>query len=343
MLCLRLLIIFVLLASNKIFAAPGTFSFNSAYTQFQGKAPILPNAKQGVLTNSLRNTYSYQSSRVSGVLGSLGLVQIIPDYSNYVILDGTTKRQRSLSETESEKQEFIAAPYLQYKKGDLELSSSLGLQLGPSPFARNGGSGLISYAFLSESTKLSLELSRFVQNMPLNYFRDGDRRLRQRPTKILISQTRAFLDQILSSNLKGRLELSSAKRRNERPRQYGGELSFAYAFKDNLFAQTSFSHHFERKNQQLLDERGYFKLWGGNVSLTSEPYYDVLLTLSYALTIEREFLPQQVKTVQRGIDQYLAGIRFEWLSANWDISAMYAQSNTKDKNLGINGGLSWEI
>jgi hypothetical protein len=264
------------------------------------------------------------------------------DYSS-VLLTDSAGLQRPLSDSYPQTLEASVDLEAQVNRGSRQLNLGLFGNLSRSPYARQGLRVGFRQNFFNQSTALGLKVLAFAENQPQSYFLNSNLQWSERPRQTPASEVSAFLEQTFTESWKGMIELSSAKRVGERPRNVGVSLSQAYAVNDRLFARVQLRHYSELRSESLVNERGYFDLNSLELSATAEPLVDLLFTASYAFVVEREWTPWDNKVLQVGSDRYGLALRYALRQVEVDLQTSYGETNTRAYDFQMTGGLTWQI
>ena len=273
--------------------------------------------------------------------GSMAATQ--PDYSSLLLRarDGNTTPLSALYP--SGRTEFTGEIALDYLRGSHRATLGWLGDLSSSPYSRELARVAYHEGFFNQSTILGVRAAYLGQNQPVDFFINRDFKNQQRATYVHANEIAASVEQILTSRWKTSLEISTSKREEERPRNVGVSLQQAYAITDRLFSRLTLTRISELTSDALRDERGYFSLQSAELAVTIEPIYDLLISASYGLVVEREVDPRVDSETQIGSDQYGLGVSYS--RGNWklNIKPVYRVSNSKVANLTISGGFTWQI
>lgn len=293
------------------------------------------------LTQSLRykldDLESLPSLTISG-----GLDRVQPDYSSYLVTerDGT---QVPLSDLTPDVPAYAGALNLDWTSGSHNASLAWAGALTQSPFALQSLTLGYAESFYNKTTTVGARFTYFTLDQPDDFYIDENLVTEERPTLIHGTEAVAYVDQVFTERWKGDLELMSGTRVEDRPRNVGATLKQGYAVTDRLFGQLAFTRIAELTSEPLLNERGYFSLDAAELTFTVEPVVDLLLSASYGLVVEGENDPRSGRQAQVGSDQYGLGAQYRRGAWSWESKAGYRVTNTGLYDLGIEGGLSWQI
>ena len=267
-----------------------------------------------------------------------------PDYSNYLVTqrDGTTV-PLSQALGGNPLSELSASAGISWDAGPHSAQVSWLGNLNSSPFAVQAVSASYAEGFYEKTTLIGAHVTAYTAAQPDSFYIDTDFVTRERPQLIHGNEVAATCDQVLSERFKAGLELSTADREEDRPRNIGAVLRSAYAATDRLFARLALTRIDELRSQPLLDERGYFTLSAAEFSLTYEPWVDVLISPSYAWVIEDEDDPRTGSQVRVGSDQYGLDLRYRRGGWDFDLKSAYRATNTNLTDVVLGGGVTWRI
>jgi hypothetical protein len=264
------------------------------------------------------------------------------DYSTYTIrqLGGN---EISLKELGQDENELFFTQRANWQKGRHEIDLSLFGHLTPSPFRQRGGTFLYGHKLNQSLSKIYISGLYFTQQMPFNSYIDHQFQEQVRARKVIGQQLELGVEQILSEKNKIKLNTFLGEKKNERPPHWGVGGEYAHGLRDDLFAKAKMSYIKERKDQKLLDERGYFDYLRTGFSLTYEPVFDLLLSGSYSFLRERESDPRLDSAIQVGSDTF--GLGVEALFNGWTmlIKGSYSLTNTDESTQYYVGGVRWQL
>ena len=341
MLHLRALIaIIFLLACRELIAQNVGLSFGN----------ISGNSYRANITEQQRSsrqsmTLEYQGKRMGAFQYSAVFNNELVDYSDYMVTDAAGIESSLESKLGDQKTaEYFTEQSLEYSKYGHTATFSLFSSLDDGPFKRHGGKVKYVREFFRKTTLLGVEGTYFRQGQPENYFRDSlSYQWRRNSRWIDANSVKLFWQQVLSANSKVRLTALTGQREGERPRHWGGKLEYAQAFSDTLLGQVRLTHIAEDRSGQLMDNRGHFNLSGYELQLTYEPVFDFLVSISYGLTVEREYDYRDQNHYQMGIDSY--GLGFSYLLSDTELTLLgsFSDSNTSADSLSLIGGVKWHL
>lgn len=273
--------------------------------------------------------------------GSITTVQ--PDYSNYLVLERGGQVPLSQVLGGNPATELSAAAGATWDFGAYSAALSWLGNLNASPFAVQDVTVSADRYFYDKTTRIGARVSAYTARQPASLYTDLDFVTRQRPSLIHGNEAVAICDQVLGERLKAGVELSTADREEDRPRNVGATARGAYALTDRWFGQLAVTRIAELTSQPLLDERGYFTLTAAELALTYEPWVDVLLTPSYAWVVEDESDPRTGSEIRVGSDQYGLAVRYRRGDWSFEVKSAYRATNTDLQDLSLGGGVTWRI
>jgi hypothetical protein len=298
-----------------------------------------------------RQTLGYKAEGVGqGFTLSSALTTTQPDYSNYLVIQ-KNGAQIPLSQllaggssgSGSSGTELSAAASMAWDSGPRSASLSWLGNVNSSPFAVQALTASYTEGFYEKTTLLGARASAYTARQPDSFYIDTAFVTRERPQLIHGNELAVFVDQVLTERCKVGAELSTADREEDRPRNVGGVLRGAYAFTDRVFGQLALTRIDELRSQPLLDERGYFTLSAAELSLTYEPWVDVLISPSYGWVLEDENDPRTGSEVRVGSDQYGLGLRYRRGAWDFELKSAYRATNTDLTDVMLGGGVTWRI
>lgn len=194
--------------------------------------------------------------------------------------------------------------------GDFTLS--LFSHIGTSPFHRKGIGLNYRLKFMQGRGSFFVKSVYYNQKMPQDYFIDVNFANRLRPLDVTLYSVESGAEFALTEQLKTLLTLEVGEKKRERPRHYGISSKWAYAFTDSLFWHTDIRYLAEQQGEKLLNERGYFNYLAFGNRLNWEVTFDVLLSIGYVFTREREEDPRIGSELQVGSDTYYLGLEYDF-------------------------------
>lgn len=337
-----LAILFLIALSAESQALTTLLGFRVASQSQNGRVELVAPTNR-YATKQLSQTLSYRANNVRPGLGlSLEVTQTQPDYSNTLIRDINGK-ETPLSETALTRNELSASLSTSYAVGPLSFNLSGQASLNPSPYSGQSVTSQTSYGFFHQTSVVGLTLNYAKLNQPESYFTNLDFSARKRPTTVNALSSMAHYEQILSSQLKVRTEIGVGQRIEDRPIHWSASSELGYALSDTVFSRIRLTYARELESQALKDERGYFRNMSARASITTEPLYDLLVSLSYTLLFEKESNPVNERVVQVASDQYGLGIRYSSGPMQLDFGGSYSVTNAETNDYQLSGGVTWEI
>lgn len=201
-----------------------------------------------------------------------------------------------------------------------------------------------SYFLNHRLTILGGDLLYFSQKTPvISFNRIEDFKLVESSDHINGKKIGFWLEQVLSSKLKTKLDLFVGIRQFERPSHFGVKTSWAYSFTDQFFSQLSYLWIEENQDEKLLNNTGYLTFERYSASIIVEPIFDLLLSFSYFLTREVEFDPRNGEKLQVGTDALAVKMKHSLGKISYNIDAQYGISNIDNQNFVVAGGIAWDI
>ncbi|MEZ4750901.1 MAG: hypothetical protein R3B54_09855 [Bdellovibrionota bacterium] len=320
---------------------------NQAYTSMEvevkrGALDIFDlNRRYGVSTLSEVVGYRAEGiARYFNVDAAITLSQ--PDYSSVLIRDAQ-QNEKLLSELAGIRNELSASLGAEYQQGADSVSLIWSGSVSESPYAFQSLEANYRRSFFNQSTQLGMSAIYLRQHAPESYYLDPNFVTKKRPTRINGVEMKLLGEQTLSSKWKVGAEVSLSQRLEERPPHVAIAIKQSYALTSRIFANLQFNYASELRSVSLKDERGYFRNLGGQVGLTVEPWYDVLISAGYGILLEDEEDPRTGRWVQVAGDQYALGLRYRLARLEFRIEAAHVRTNTRVENVSGSGGVRWTL
>ena len=293
--------------------------------------------------NTLRNSFFVKTNRIqnTGFNFKAQLDQAFVDYATQEFRNANMQTIRV--QENPERTEYTGSVTAEYEHDFLTSRFSLTTNLGNVLFPVRGAAVGQSFSFYNQATQIDWDYQWIEQTRPDDFFINRQLRTQKRSRTIETQRLSLGAEQTLSERYKVRLESLYQHKINERPPAFGFSLKQAYALSSALFFQLEGSRYFENKNSSLLNERGRFSAWVAKASMTTEPFVDWLLTLSYGLTLEQESFPDTGIVEQLGSDQYSMGVKYSWRTYSADIKGSVIRTNINTQSAQLEGGLTWQL
>jgi hypothetical protein len=288
-------------------------------------------------------TLSYQGENLySGFDLGAAVIVAKPDYSNTYIR-GRDGSQTLLSESYPEALEQSARLSVGWTRKSHFISLQGESTLSRAPYSTQSLQLRLRESFANKTTFIGATGTLVNQSQPESFFINRDFKTKARPTVVHGNEVTASVEQILTSRWKAHLELSTSKREEERPRNFGGRLKQGFAITSRIYSQLELAMVDENQDEALKNERGYFTLQSGQVTLITEPVYDLLVSASYGLVREVEYDPNNGKKIQVGTDLYGLSLRYDF--GKWDVNVggTYGVTNTPRNLTSVSGGIGWKF
>jgi hypothetical protein len=318
-----------------------TYSLSSA-SGSAGQTSLTGPASGRISSNS--ENFGY---RIQGLLSQLtlsgGVTLTQPDYSNYLLRDALGQN-RSLSASQVNLTEIVGVQSFEWSGGAHTTNLFWSGSLNQSPFSYQSGTASYQISLFEKATLIGVRATYLRQEQPADYFINNRTFQNQaRPRVIHASEFVGTYEQLLTDRWKMYFDLSTAYRMEERPRNVGITLGQGYALTSHVTLQAKAARFMELRSDPLLNERGYFSLTSGELALTFEPIYDLLITTSYGLLVEREFEPSTGAETQVATDQFGLGVRYPIRNIELRLQGSLGLTNTTYQILNFAGGLTWKI
>lgn len=292
-------------------------------------------------TQNIRSTIGLSTDKMGkGFSIDSRMILDTPDYSS-VLLRNNTGANTTLNSPN--KNEYQAELKLNWAKTTHTASASYFGHLSSSPFETRGVSLEFIESFFEKTTMTGIQTTYFDQKRPTDFFLDKDLFYKKRPTEIHAFEMAGTLEQVLNERSKILAKISTSKKYEERPRNYGGEIKGAYALTSRSFASLKTGYYGESMAETLQNERGYFSAFISQAELTLEPIYDFWVSFSYGLSIERENDPRILTSTQVAIDNYGMGLRYLYKDIIFDLQGTAGFSNALTNSYKVSGGISWVL
>jgi hypothetical protein len=207
------------------------------------------------------------------------------------------------------------------------------------PYQKRGALASYEYYFLRKTTILGGDFIYFEQKSPLTYYQNSNFQMRPKRTLSYGQKETLRLEQILSANSKIKLSVFRGQKKHERPSHLGGEISLSNAFQKRWYFLLNSYTISENTSEPLLDDRGYYKSYGGSLQTTYEITYDLLCSLTYGLDVEEENDPRNRFKQRSGTDSYGIGVKYIKNIYSYRILAETSKNNIGSHHFYINLGL----
>lgn len=331
---MRSLILIFLFCSPTVASEKFSLTYNYRSSQSESQLENTPN---GVFHSQ---TLGYQNENIlPGLSVSGSLVTQQPDYSKNTILNDQGVSENIRTDLTSE---YIADAQMDFTRGNNDISFGGFSFLSDSPYSQRGIRASYKYNLYGKTSILGVRLLYVDQERPLSYYFDDNLQLFAKSTEVFGHEYILFYEQVISKNYKAAVELLTSQKVKDRPANYGINLKQGYAFTSRLFSQLKLSYKAEDRGQRLHDDRGFFSAYGGEAILTAEPIYDLLISASYALNVEREKNSVSGMTTQVGSDQFGLGAQYALnRSITLEFMGSYAVTNTDLTDYSVRGGFIW--
>ncbi|MBF0360941.1 MAG: hypothetical protein HQK49_08010 [Oligoflexia bacterium] len=351
---LRLILRWMLLSvsvisSLPLFAASVDIQANVDSNHQGADQSVSKNITEGASAGSVQNynfNIGYSSNYYHSIQHKVAVKLDIPDYSNYLITDkhGKEKKLTETSGISERKAELLLDYNLNFNKESNFFSIGAFSHLTNSPFAKRGVRGSYAHNFFSNTTKLGFNSIYFWQKEPESYYKKSLVSPYQRKeTNIKAYRLGVFHQQVITAITKTYFEFFTGQRLGDRPFHLGADLQLAQVLLERLFARMELQYIRENRKQELQTERGYFTLLEGSMALTFEPIYDLLLSLSYGISAERELNSRNGKEIQVAADHYALALNYPYKKIEYKLQSSFSNTNTNVKNYSVSGGVAWEM
>lgn len=198
-----------------------------------------------------------------------------------------------------------------------------------------------------QATMLKVSVQKNWNQKPVDYYLNSNFKVVSRPTQIQNSSVTLSAEQVLSERWKTCLQGTLFSATEERPQGYGILLQNAYALSSRLFLKWNLAYDtdagVEESGLNLKDDRGYMRAGSSKLEFTYEPLMDLLLSVSYGLTIERELDPRFQTLLQTGADHYGFGVSYDFGKALMNLQGKIERTNDHQRYVSGVGGLTWRI
>jgi hypothetical protein len=318
-----------------------TYTLNST-TGVIGQTSLVGPASGRISSNN--ENFGY---KIDGLLSQItlsgGLTLTQPNYSGYLLRDAQGNNQ-SLSSAQIHATEIAASQTLEWSHGIHTANIAWTGTLNQSPFSFQSGTASYQIGLFQKATLFGIRATYLRQEQPVDYFINNRTFQNQaRPRVIHATEFVGTYEQILTDRWKFYVDLSTAYRMEERPRNFGLTVAQGYALTNFLSVQLKAARFVEQRSDSLLNERGYFSLTSGELAVTVEPIYDLLISATYGLLLEREFEPTNGAETQVATDQYGIGLRYPIRKVEIRVQGGLGLTNTSYQTLNVSGGLTWKI
>ncbi len=258
-----------------------------------------------------------------------------PDNESYKLM-GSDGLERSLDGAEIE---LSGSLDIKYYMGNIGYFLTITSDIVDTPFFKRGISGTYEYKAEHGLTIYRVKASYYKRDMPLDYFRDENLAIQQRPTEVFGRSLSAEWEQVVSGSIRSLLKVAVRDRKNERPMNYGSELRVATAINDEHFVHWNALYYKEKESRDFKSDIGYFTYYRLGFEYVFEPYFEYLVSLGYHYTNEKENNPVTGYITQVGTDSYSVGGSFMMEWGQLTFSTVYSVTNREEKLLKFNAGV----
>ena len=294
-------------------------------------------------------TESVKSSdqNLSLLIKSLDMLTISPslkfskkDYSQTVITE-RNGQTRSLRD-DFNGDEFSGGVSTSVSLQRSDISAALSSDLSKSPYSTQTYTGAYSYRGEYDLYKLGFAGSYAHISQPTSYYVDRNFTTRERPSYLEAVRYSAWLENVLTENLKNRITIIYGHRKQDRPNHYGFESRIAYSI--NSLLSTRFSVGAQKEESTaLLNERGRFESKNIDLELIWSPTYRFQSSLGYGLLIENEAEKSDGSSERIGHDIYSASLSYRLYEVRPSASISYRSTNTNLHETNIGVTVKWEM
>ncbi len=336
-----------LILGTMIFAALGSFAQGAAPSLRLGTSVSSERGSTGASTEGVAeaSTLTTRTDLNSGsALGAvslrMGYDRLQPAYERVVLTD----RQgisRPLSALHSGPENSL--------RGGLDLTLpafTISLDgshtVGRSAYPGHSASLKGAYDRYATGTRYLAEVSRSDFSSPSSFFVDPDTfRTRERPGRLLESQAKLGVEQVLSERLRTRIQALYALRPDRAPPKAGLEASLAWAFHDDKAIVTTLGSNRELRSGAFYSDRGYLDATWLQAELRWEPSYAWRVYGRVGTLLETESPRGRLALQRVGTDSLGLELRRTAGSFELGLNSLAAFSNSGYRNLLLGGNIAW--
>lgn len=335
---MRQIVLLTALSLATLRAPAATSELDSALTYSRGQNGTAATSQMLRLT---KDSLSKKSSALKNIGVDLSLTASQPDYSQTRLkkADGTEAPLTGTS-----KVELSSKVGATYAWTNTTVGAYWAGAVTASPYASQTVGVTLQQAFAERTTLATVTGDMGAANAPASYFADVETlQTRARPTFVHTNSVSGSVEQILSERYKAKVQLMTAQKVEERPRNYSALIGQRFAISDRLAAGLDLFALTENDNDTLRDDRGYFSIWSGTLSLTLEPVYDWLVAVTYSLALEEEADPRRTFLSRQGSDQYGLAVAYNARFGTVYAKGSYLVSALNTNEANVAGGIAWRL
>jgi len=230
----------------------------------------------------------------------------------------------------------------EYAQGPWTISTSGRAPIVKVPYDSRTGGVTLRYQ-VADLTTLIGGTEHQRSKRPESYTTDSNQFEYALPTKVYLRKYNLGVEQIISSKMKASLILETAKASGERPRNFGYNGSFAVAVTDELFVKGGYVLRDEISSRVVNTVGGHLSYQSTFLEGTWEPVYDLHLSLSYQLAVEKAN-EENGRESQLAFDEYGLGASYQWNSSlKTVLKGSFVDSNAFKEQINFEGGIEWTL
>lgn len=286
----------IALSSLTVYAAPGAFESSFSRSSIKGSIDV-SHLNSSELTASSATNLSLRSPTLYRFF-TLQLDASLNknDYTTYLVGD-RSGTETPLSDA-FDSAEYSAGATLTFQKGADSLVAGYSRSLGESPFTYTSFNFGYDRSLFYATSKVGLAYFSQATAQPGSFFINREFQNVARPLQLNARRFEFRFEQIFTSWYKARARVFRGERPEDRPHHFGGELRQAIAPFDNLFLQLHTGYQREAVSTALKNERGRFTVTWGELQIRYQPIYDLTLTLSGGISLEKNTSLQKLSLLK---------------------------------------------
>lgn len=232
----------------------------------------------------------------------------------------------------------------EYQADSVITSVSTAQDIKPSAFSRRYEGILIQKNFYSGATQVSAGYETSNQSQPESYFINPSTLQTQKRLGTISNNTVTIgLEQILTENLRSKIQYSESKFENFRPLQKFFRLASSAAISSRWTFRNDLGISSENRNENLYDDRGYFEAQWMENQISYEWQLDSFVGLGWSTVLEKEEDPRRGYVGSLGTDTF--GIFIDKKFKKFTVTTKAGQTQTSEAQSGFSvaGELKWDL
>ena len=236
----------------------------------------------------------------------------------------------------------ILSSAVEYQQGSILSSLFITQDTKPSVFSLKSYGLIIRKDFFSSATQASFSLDKSLQSQPDNYFINPiSLQSQKRLERIETQKVSLGLEQILTENLRSRIQYSESKTNSYRPLQRSLKLANALALSSRWTSRFDMGYAYEDHSENLFDDRGYFQSQWLESQISYEWALDSFIGLGWSTVLENENDSRRSYSAHLGTDTF--GLYLNKTFKDLTAGVKIAQTQTSESQSGFSaqGDLKW--